>query len=284
MGIDVKPIYEDYQKRNSYNFNDFVQPEEKLSVIVITKNEEKNIEACLESAQFADEIVLVDSGSTDRTLEIAKKFPNVKVIETQWFGFVENKNIAIQHASHDWIFWLDADEVAPKELANEWKNQIKDKFFHELGAIDLARKTFFLGHWVKHSGWYPNRTIRFFNRTRASLSHKILHEGIEVKEGYKIYHFSTDLLHFSYSSLYQYFDKMNKYGIDGAREIVRKNKKVFLFQLLLQPIWTFIRFYFLKKGFLDGRIGFIVCMGAAFSNFIKYTNYFFLKKYGYVEK
>lgn len=256
----------------------------EISAIIITKNEEKNILRCLESLTFINEIIIVDSRSTDKTCEIAKEFKNVKIIETDWLGFVENKKIALQNATYEWIFWIDADEVAPESLATEWKTIIQNPFFHETGAIDIARKTFFLGHWVKHSGWYPNRTIRFFNKNRAYFSENILHESIIVKHGYKIEHFKTDLLHYSYTSLYQYFDKMNHYGTAGAKEIIRKKKVVFLPQLLLQPIWTFIRFYFLKKGFLDGRIGIIICVGAAFSNFIKYANYFFLKKYGYVSK
>lgn len=254
---------------------------QKLSAILITKNEEKNIARCLSSLAFADEVILVDSGSTDRTLEIAKTFHNVTVVIAPWLGFSENKRIAVQHATHDWIFWIDADEEVPAELAQEWKN-CSYLSNEKLAAIDVARKTFFLGHWVQHSGWYPNRVVRFFHKRRADFNDKELHEGVAVKENFIVQHFKNDLLHHSYTSLYQYFDKMNRYGLPGAFEIQRKKKPLLFIQLILQPIWTFIRFYFLKKGFLDGRIGLIVCMGSAFSNFIKYTNYFFLKKYGSV--
>lgn len=228
-------------------------------------------------------MILVDSGSTDKTVEIAKTFLNVKIITAPWIGFSENKRIAVENASNDWIFWIDADEEVPQELAEEWKQ----KSFtldneNKVAAIDVARKTFFLDQWVKHSGWYPNRVIRFFHKKRADFNDNTLHEGINVKHNFFVDHFKTDLLHYSYTSLYQYFDKMNKYGFPGAQEIERKNKLFFFPQLIFQPIWTFIRFYFLKKGFLDGHIGLVVCMGAAFSNFIKYTNYFFLKKNGYV--
>ncbi|MES2614642.1 MAG: glycosyltransferase family 2 protein [Bdellovibrionota bacterium] len=284
MGIDVKPVYSEYQKRKNYNIGNFTPVPEKLSVILITKNEEKNIVRCLESVAFANEVILVDTESTDKTCDLARQFKNVKIVQAQWFGFVENKKIALQHTSNEWVFWIDADEVAPENLQQEWEKVIASAFFHEIGAIDLPRKTFFLGHWVKHSGWYPNRTVRFFHKSRAGFSENILHESICVKEGYKVAHFKTDLLHYSYTSLYQYFDKMNRYGMAGAQEIARKKKMFFLPQLFFQPLWTFIRFYFLKKGFLDGRIGIIVCVGAAFSNFIKYANYLFIKKYGYIEK
>lgn len=284
MSLDVKPIYREYQKRKKYNIHDFIPGAEKLSVIIITKNEEKNIARCLESVKFADEVILVDSGSTDKTCKIASEFKNTKIISAQWIGYVANKKIALEHTTHDWVFWIDADEIAPAQIQQEWKTLIQNPFFHEIAGVDLARRTYFLGHWVRHSGWYPNRTIRFFNKNRAHFSENVLHESIVIKDGFKIGKFQTELLHYSYSSLYQYFDKMNRYGVWGAKEIIRKKKFVLLPQLILQPLWTFIRFYFLKKGFLDGRIGLIVCGGAAFSNFIKYANYFFLKKYGYAEK
>jgi len=262
-----------------YSITNFVPEPECLTAIVLTKNEEKNIGRCLASLSFVDEIVIIDSGSTDNTLNIVKTFPKVTLVETKWFGFVETKKIGVAKAKHDWILWIDADEEVPAKLAEEWQTRIKTSSFHETGAIDISRKTFFLGHFVKHSGWYPNRVIRFFHKGRAGFNNNILHEGIVVKPGYLTEHFTTDLLHYSYISLYQYFDKMNKYGYDGAREVVRKKKSILLPQLFFQPVWTFFKFYILKRGFLDGRIGFIVCMGAAFSNFIKYSNYFFMKKY-----
>jgi (heptosyl)LPS beta-1,4-glucosyltransferase len=281
--MGITEIYQEYKKMQSYHISNFVPEIEKLTAVVITKNEEKNIAKCLNSLSFVDEIIVVDSGSTDKTLEIVKTYKDIVLIKTEWFGFVENKRIGINRATHDWILWIDADEEVPKELANEWITRIHQGTFHETGAIDFPRKTFFLGHWVKHSGWYPGKVIRFFHKKRAYLSDNILHEGVIPKTGYVVEHFQTDLLHYSYTSMYQYFDKMNKYGYAGAKEIARKKKIAFFPQILLQPIWTFFKFYILEKGFLDGRIGIIICMGAAFSNFIKYANYFFLKKYQYVD-
>ncbi len=281
--MGIKEVYNEYKKMRSYHISTFVPEIEKLTAVVITKNEEKNIARCLNSLSFVDEIIVVDSGSTDKTIEIVRTFKDVIIIETEWHGFVENKKIGIAQATSDWILWIDADEEVPEDLANEWKVRIHQGTFHETGAIDIPRKTFFLGHWVKHSGWYPGRIIRFFHKKRADLSDNILHEGVIPRLGYVVEHFHTDLLHYSYTSLYQYFDKMNQYGFAGAREIIRKRKFVLFPQIILQPIWTFFKFYILKKGFMDGRIGLIVCIGAAFSNFIKYANYFFLKKYNYVD-
>lgn len=281
--MGITEVYNEYKRMRSYHISTFVPEIEQLTAVILTKNEEKNIARCLSSLSFVDEIIVVDSGSTDKTLEIAYSFKGVIVIQTEWHGFVENKKIGIAQATHDWIFWIDADEEVPEGLANEWKVRIHQGTFHETGAIDMPRKTFFLGHWVRHSGWYPGRIIRLFHKKRADLNNNILHEGVIPRLGYVVEHFHTDLLHHSYTSIYQYFDKMNKYGYAGAREIARKRKFVFFPQIILQPIWTFFKFYILKKGFLDGRIGLIVCMGAAFSNFIKYANYFFLKKYHYVD-
>ncbi len=257
---------------------------EGLSAIIITKNEEVNISRCLQSLTFVDEVVLVDSGSTDKTLELARSFGNVKVIEAPWFGFVRNKEIAVEHASHNWIFWIDADEEVPTALCEEWSRFSISPIIHNVAACDLARKTFFLGSWVKHSGWYPNRTVRFFHKHKACFSQSVLHERVEPKIGYLKHSFESDLFHYSYTTLYQYFDKMNRYGAAGAREVIRRQKKVYLAQLFFQPLWTFFRFYFLKRGFLDGALGLVVCLGAAFSNFIKYTNCYFMQKSGYVEK
>ena len=279
----IQETYELYQKVRSYDISKFVPEIEKLTAVIITKNEEKNIARCLDSLNFVDEIIVVDSGSTDRTKEIVYSYKDVILIETEWYGFVQNKRIGIEKSSNNWILWVDADEVVPEELANEWKTRIHQGTFHETGAIDCPRKTFFLGHWVKHSGWYPNRVIRFFARHRSDLSDNILHESVIPRKGYVVEHFKTDLLHYSYNSLYQYFDKMNKYGYAGAKELIRKKKFILFPHLFFEPIWTFFKFYILKRGFLDGRIGIIICMGAAFSKFIKYANYFFLKKYKYVD-
>lgn len=259
---------------------------EQLSAIVICRNEEKNIGRCLASLAFADEVVLVDSGSTDNTLKIARTFLNVRIIEAIWQGYVKAKELGIFHAKYSWILWLDADEEAPVTLAVEWEQWSGRQHaagLRAIGGFRLARRTFFLGHWVRHGGWYPGWTVRLFHKGRAQFQPAFLHEGVDVLEGFQVVSLKSELLHYSYTSLYQYFDKMNQYGQLGAEEVLRKKKKFFFLQIFFQPIWTFFRFYVLKKGFLDGPVGLIVCMGAGFSNFIKYVNVYFLKKYGRVQ-
>ncbi|MBX9702789.1 MAG: glycosyltransferase family 2 protein [Silvanigrellaceae bacterium] len=254
-----------------------------ISAIVITKNEEKNIQRCLTSLSFVHEVILVDSGSTDGTLKIAEHFKNVQIINADWHGYSKNKQIAIDHAKNSWILWLDADEEVDIFLKQEIINSISTFNLQNISCYQIPRKTFFLGHWVKHSGWYPSFVIRLFHKERCYLNNNFLHEGVVSIDGFKILKFKNHIYHYSYHSLYQYFDKMNYYGKAGALQLVKRNKRFFWPFIILQPLWTFFKFYILKRGFLDGYIGVIVCMGAAFSNFIKYSNLFFLKKYGVVE-
>lgn len=246
-----------------------------ISVVIITRNEATNIKRCLDSLQWVKEVIIVDSGSTDNTLEIVSTYKNVKVIETDWSGYSENKRKGTKTAVNDWVFWVDADEEVTKELMQELASlKVSEGNFY---AYDLPRKTFFLNEWVRHTGWYPGRVIRLFNKKYCDFNDNILHESVLVPEG-KTGHLKSDLLHYSYQNLYQYFDKMNYYGKYGAEELLRKGKKFSIWQLLFNPCATFIKFYFFKKGFLDGKKGFIISVGSAFSNFIKYTNFYYLSR------
>ncbi len=255
----------------------------KLSVIVLTKNEENNIFSCLNSLDFSDEIILIDSGSTDNTINIARQFSNVKIYETEWLGFSKTKELGVNKVSGDWILWIDADEVVTDDLKQEWSKFSNTNDMSRIGAISISRKTFFLRHFIKHSGWYPENIVRFFHKDRAIFNGKILHEGLEVNSNFTTHQFSSSILHYSYTSLSQYFSKMNQYGYLGAQELIRKKRNISLIMIILSPLWAFIKNFLFKKGFLDGFLGLVICIGAAFANFIKYTNYFFLKRYGYVK-
>lgn len=244
-----------------------------FTAVVITKNEVENIERCLLSLGSAAEIVVVDCGSTDGTLDVISKFSQVKLLQAPWLGYSENKRIGIREASHDFILWIDADEALSPELEEEIR-QLSSTMYH---AYDMPRKTFFLGDWIRHCGWYPGRVVRLFNKNFCDLNDNILHEGVVVKTG-SVGHLHSDLFHYSYTSLYQYFDKMNRYGKYGAEELVRKGKKASFGQILLKPPVTFFRIYVLKAGFLDGINGFIISSGSAFSSFIRYVNFYFFKR------
>jgi len=246
----------------------------KVSVILITYNEEDNIHPCLSSVQWADEIIVVDSYSKDKTVEIAKAYDRCKVISATWKGFVPAKQLALENTTNDWVLWIDADERVTKELQEEIINgmQKSDAFV----AFDIPRKTFFMNQWIKP--WYPGRVIRLFNKNHCAFNNNILHEGLEIREANKLGHLKSDLLHYSYNSLHQYFCKMNLYGKYGAEELLRRDKKFQSWKLLLNPFSTFIQFYFFKKGFLLGKSGLILAIGSAYSNFIKYANFYYLVK------
>jgi (heptosyl)LPS beta-1,4-glucosyltransferase len=248
----------------------------EVSAIVITKNESANIVPCLQSLAWLHEVILVDSGSTDNTLALASQFTNVAVITSPWLGYSETKRVAVRHTHHHWVLWIDADEVVSEELQQEIK--ALDLKNTPAAAYHMPRKTFFMGEWVKHTGWYPGRVIRLFNKQHCDFNNHILHEGIVVKQGLAVGALQHDLLHYSYTSLYQYFHKMNVYGKYGAEELQRKGKKFRAFQLVLNPLTSFIKFYFFKKGFKDGKKGLIISIGSAFSNFIKYTHFYYLQK------
>lgn len=245
-----------------------------ISAIVICKNEAKNIGRCLASLAWANEVVVVDSGSTDGTLDIARDFANVRLISSEWLGYSRTKQLAVAHARNNWVLWVDADEAVTPALMQAlqaWQPA------SDVSAADVPRRTYFMGTWVRHTGWYPGRVARLFHKERCTFNDNILHEGIVVNQGV-LTHLDADLEHHSYQTLYQYFDKMNAYGRAGALELQRKNKPFGLHLLVLSPLAAFFKFYFLKAGFKDGAVGLIISVGSAFSHFIKYVNYFYLLK------
>jgi (heptosyl)LPS beta-1,4-glucosyltransferase len=243
-----------------------------VSAVIITRNEERNIERCLRSLSWAGEIILVDSHSTDNTVSIAEKF-NCRIISTDWLGYAKTKQLGVDQANSKWIFWIDADE----EVTPELQAAIRSCNF-SADAYEIPRKTFFLGKWIKHCGWYPGYVKRLFNRETCRFGEQVLHEDIVMPQGSKPARINADLLHFSYTNLRQYFAKMNDYGKDGALELHRKGRKFKHSQLVISPFWNFIRHYFIKRGFLDGTEGFIISVGSAYSSFIKYTNFYYLSR------
>jgi (heptosyl)LPS beta-1,4-glucosyltransferase len=257
-----------------------ISPSVPISAIILTKNESENIGRCLQSLAWVNEIIVLDSGSTDATLSIAASFENVRIHTSEWLGYSRTKQLAVNYTSNQWILWLDADEELSPELILEIKQlQIEDKV-----AFDMPRKTFFLGEWVRHAGWYPGRVIRLFNKEYCKFNDNLLHEGVEPEAGKPTGQLENDILHYSYTSLYQYFNKMNLYGKYGAEELQRKGKTISKSKIILNPIATFFKLYILKRGFLDGTRGLVISAGSAFSNFIKYTNFYYLATKGKVDK
>jgi (heptosyl)LPS beta-1,4-glucosyltransferase len=245
-----------------------------ITAVIITLNEEENLARCLASLDWVNEIVVVDSGSTDATLDIARA-ANARVIPSEWKGYAATKQIGVDAASNDWILWIDSDEVISHELRDEIK-AIDEAALYD--AYSFPRKTFFLGTWVRHCGWYPGRIKRLFNRRYVKIGGQIVHEGLEMERPARVGQLRSDLLHYSYTSVGQFFQKMNRYGIEGAQELQRSGRRYNALGLIFNPPAAFLKAYLIKLGFLDGTIGFIISVGSAYATFIKYTNFYFLDR------
>ncbi len=247
----------------------------KLSSIVIAKNEEKNIERCIKSQlNCVDEIVvLVDKDSNDKTLEIVKRFENVKYEAAEWMGYAKTKQYAVGLTSNDWILWIDADEAVTNNLSEEL-NQFRNSNPNH-AAYSIPRKAFFLGKWIKHSGWYPGRVVRLFNKNKVKFDDSDVHEQL-IFEG-ESGQLKNDLEHYTDPNIFHYFEKFNKYTSLAARELSESNYSFSFADLLLRPLSIFIKMFFIKRGFLDGVHGFILAVFSSLYVFTKYAKLWELK-------
>jgi glycosyltransferase involved in cell wall biosynthesis len=237
----------------------------KISAAIITCNEERNISRAMESLRCCDEIIVIDSGSVDRTPEIAANF-GARVIDSPWSGYARQKNLAAEKAANDWILSIDADEALSEALEGEiW--QIK-KNGPQFDGYTVPRLPQYLGRWILHSGWYPDRKIRLFDRRKAKWVGEFVHESVVV-DG-TVGHLNADLLHFTCDSISEHLKTMDRYTTLAAQEIVSRGVKVGWTQLLLDPGWTFWNTFILKRGFLDGVEGLAIAQMAALYNFVKY--------------
>ncbi|MDA0237991.1 MAG: glycosyltransferase, partial [Proteobacteria bacterium] len=222
-----------------------------LSVILITKNEGRNLEDCLASlSEIAQEIIIVDSTSDDQTLDIAKKYGAIISIPNDWPGFGPQKNRALALASKDWVLSLDADERLTKELRSEIKIVLSRPEAH---CYSIPRSSWYCGRFMKHSGWSPDYVDRLFKRGTARFSDNLVHERL-IPEG-RVKKLKSPMLHYSFMNFSQVLQKVDRYSTDSANQAFTKNKKSSLSKAVLHGFWTFIRIYFLKLGFLDGPQG-----------------------------
>ncbi len=235
-----------------------------VSVVVITRNEEANIERCLASAAWADEIVVVDSGSTDRTVEIARRFTQ-RVYDEAWRGFGAQKNLALSYATGDWVLSLDADEWVTDGLRAELLAVARQGDFD---AYQMPRKSSFCGKFLKHSGWWPDYVTRFFRRGKARFSNDRVHERLIV-DG-RTGTLRAPLLHESYRTLDQVIDKMNRYSTLAAQDLHARGRSASVLTALGKALWAFVRTYALRAGFLDGRTGLMVAVATAESTYYRY--------------
>jgi glycosyltransferase involved in cell wall biosynthesis len=232
-----------------------------LSVVIITKNEEANIARTLESVGWADERIVIDSGSTDRTIEVARQH-GTRVFEEEWKGYAAQKNSAIAKASSDWVLSLDADEEVSPELAESVRRVISGSGESSTtNGYFVARQNLFLGRWIRHGGFYPDRKLRLFRRGTGEFAERVVHETMRVNGSTAT--LQGDLIHHAYPTLAGYIETMNRYSTLAAEVLIRERRVRsslgwFFVNIRLRPVLNFVWNYFFRGGFLDGREGFLL--------------------------
>jgi glycosyltransferase involved in cell wall biosynthesis len=240
----------------------------KISVVIITFNEEKNIERCLSSVvDVADEILIVDSFSTDRTKEICKQY-NARFIQHKFDGYIEQKNWATSNALYDHVLSLDADEELSEELKNSIL-QVKDNWTHD--GYSFNRLTNYCGKWIKHTSWYPSRKLRLWDRRKGSWDGINPHDKFIMVKGSTEKHVKGDLIHYSFYTISQQVNQINKFTDILAQAYHQRGLKPnYFWHIILHPMWRFVRDYFVKLGFLDGLYGLVVSLNSSFEVYLKY--------------
>lgn len=237
-----------------------------LSVVLIAKNEAERLDACLDSVQWADEIVVVDSGSSDATREIALRYTD-KVFDIPWRGFGPQKQAAVDLASNDWILNIDCDERVTPDLAAEIRAILASDSI--MGAYSVPRRTFLGTREIRRCGWYPDRTIRLFDRRGARFSDSLVHERV-VTDG-PVAHCRGHLLHYSFSGIGPLLTKLNHYSDLSARQMFEQGRRCTLFDLTVRPLFAFFKTYLLRLGVLDGIEGLEISTTTALLTFVKYV-------------
>ena len=236
-----------------------------LSVSIITKNEESNIKRCLDSIKWADEIIIVDSGSTDNTLEICQTY-NCKIIETEWLGFGKTKQIGVNAATHDWVLSIDADE----EVSNELKREILELTQStQFNAFNIKRVSYYLKKRIKYSGWQTDYPLRLFNKNHGNFNDASVHEAV-IMDNSEITCIHESILHYPFPTISIHINKIDRYSQLGAENLFNKKKNTTIVYAVLSGIIKFIKMYIFKKGFLDGKEGFILAVLSGFSSTLKY--------------
>lgn len=244
-----------------------------LSVIIISKNESRHIGPCLDSVAFADEIIVLDCGSTDDTCTIARA-KGAKVTQTtDWPGFGPQKNRALDLATQEWVLSIDADERVTPELQQAICVELQNP---RAQAYKIARLSNFCGRWIRHSGWWPDHVLRLFKRGSARFSDAVVHESVQSE--HSAVTLGGHFLHYPYADMESLIAKVNRYSTDAAVMMHAKRVKVSVLGAAGHAVWTFIRIYLLRRGFLDGKEGFILAATGAAGNFFRYSKLWLLNK------
>jgi len=239
----------------------------KISVVIIAYDEEERLGGALKSvADLADEIIVVDSFSTDNTLNIAKQYTD-RVFQRKWTNFADQKNFANSFASFPWILSLDSDERVSPELREEILRIKEEK--PECSGFSIPRQVFYLGKWIRHSGWYPDRKIRLFRKEEAHWEGEYIHERLVIQG--KVKKLIGSIHHFTYRNIADHLDRINKFSKLGAQKLYIEKKKCRLYHLILLPFFRFTKSFFFRLGFLDGFAGFVISVLNGYAVFIRYA-------------
>lgn len=239
----------------------------RLTVVVLTKNAAHLLEPCLASVAFADERLVLDSGSSDGTIELAERLGARVVVERQWRGFGPQRQYAQSLVSHEWILWLDSDEVVSPALRASIEQVLANP--EPRYAWQANRLSDFFGRYIRHCGWYPDWVVRLHHRDHYRYNAAMVHEAIEVPAG-RLRSLTGDLLHHTSERVDDYLHKSIGYALAWAGERHARGKRVTVAGVLLRPLWTFLSFYLLRRGFLDGRHGLMLAAQSAHYTFAKY--------------
>jgi (heptosyl)LPS beta-1,4-glucosyltransferase len=249
----------------------------RISAVIITKNEERTLGACLESLQgIIDEIIIIDSFSSDNTKSIATSL-GATFIQKEWKGYAQTKNIGNSLAKYDWILSIDADEVLSPEL----KKSILDwKVSNNAPYCEVTRLTNYCGKWIKHGGWYPEVKLRLFNRTHTNWEGDFVHEQLvtSYENQPNTLRLTGDLWHYSFPTIESHLFKINHFSTLAAKERAKKGKGTSISKIVLSPIWKFLSMYLIKKGFLDGLEGYVIASLSAYDKFIREVKIYYLMR------
>ncbi|MFB2763758.1 glycosyltransferase family 2 protein [Marinobacter shengliensis] len=240
----------------------------KLSAVLITKNAGPEFAKCLESLAFADEIVVLDSGSTDDTLAVAEQFGARIFQSDEWPGFGPQRQRAQSHARGEWLLWIDTDEVVTPELASSIQHAIEKAPAKQV--FQVKRLSWFFGRFIRHSGWYPDKVVRLYRREEYGYDDALVHEKVHCPEA-SVETLGGDLLHYTATNFPDYMAKSVRYAEDWAEGRARRGKKASLLSACMHGLGAFLKKYFLRLGFLDGKHGFLLAVMSAYYVFNKYA-------------
>lgn len=252
-----------------------MQPNMKLSAVIIAYNEEDKIGMCLDSlSAIADEIIVVDSFSTDRTVEICES-KGATVIKQKFLGYIEQKNFALQMVNYEYVLSLDSDEVLSEKLKQSILN-IKENPTHD--AYKFNRLTSFCGQWIKHGGWYPDTKLRLWKKELGSWAGTNPHDKVVLNENVKVGFLEGDLLHYSIDSIEQHLEQIQKFTTIAAKAMHEKGRQSSIGNIIFNSVFKFIRDYIIRLGFLDGFYGYVVAKNSAYAKYLKYLKLYQLNR------